>query len=102
MPGVRGGSFIVHNADKVHDYDYFVRHKSVVLGSIQKVIEDLGSYCEESGIGNVICWVNMGCQPHPQVMESLRRLGEEVLPKLRNVWPSFGGTIAPRVEIASS
>lgn len=88
VPGARGRSFIVHNAEEPRDYSYLVRHKSVILGSSEKIVNDLGGYCLESGIGNVIWWVNMGCQPHRQVMNSLQRLGDEVFPKLRGVWPS--------------
>lgn len=70
-------------------YEYYVEHEAVVLGSSQKVIDDLGSYCERSGVNNVICWVNMGGQPHGQVLDALARLGEEVMPQLasvRHVW----------------
>lgn len=66
-------------------YEYFVQHKSVLLGSPEKLVDDLGAYCEASGVNNVICWFNMGGQPHEQVLEALQRFGEDVAPKLRGV-----------------
>ena len=38
---------------------------------------------EEMGIGNVIFFVNLGGLAHSSVVESLRRFGNEVLPRFR-------------------
>jgi alkanesulfonate monooxygenase SsuD/methylene tetrahydromethanopterin reductase-like flavin-dependent oxidoreductase (luciferase family) len=65
-------------------YQYFVEHQAVLLGSPEKVTDDLREYCERSGINNVICWINMGGQPHEQVMSALEIFGTAVIPKLRD------------------
>jgi alkanesulfonate monooxygenase SsuD/methylene tetrahydromethanopterin reductase-like flavin-dependent oxidoreductase (luciferase family) len=84
-------------------YEYFVEHQSVLLGSPEKIAEDLADYCERSGIDNVICWVNMGGQPHAQVMAALDRMGEYIVPKLENFsygWTSSAESIAPAAVTA--
>lgn len=66
-------------------YEYYLAHKSVILGSSDKVTNDLGEYVEYTGMQNVISWFNCGHQPHPQVLGALDRFGTEVLPHLANV-----------------
>lgn len=63
-------------------YSYFVEHEAVILGSAEKVIDDLRSYCDRSGVNNVICWLNMGGQPHTQVMSAIEMFGSTIIPEL--------------------
>jgi len=65
-------------------YSYFVEHQSVLLGSPEKMVEDLSDYCNRSGINNVICWLNMGGQPHGQVLNALEAFRTDVIPKVDN------------------
>jgi hypothetical protein len=41
---------------------------------------DLADYCDRSGINNVICWFNMGGQPHQQVLGALEIFRDTVIP----------------------
>ena len=66
-------------------YSYFVEHQAVMLGSPEKIVEDLADFCARSGIENVICWVNMGGQPHAQVLRALQCFGDEVLPQVKDI-----------------
>jgi alkanesulfonate monooxygenase SsuD/methylene tetrahydromethanopterin reductase-like flavin-dependent oxidoreductase (luciferase family) len=61
-------------------YEYFVEHQSVLLGSPEKMAADLADYCDRSGINNVICWFNMGGQPHQQVLGALEIFRDTVIP----------------------
>jgi alkanesulfonate monooxygenase SsuD/methylene tetrahydromethanopterin reductase-like flavin-dependent oxidoreductase (luciferase family) len=63
-------------------YEYFVEHQSVLLGSPEKMVEDLADYCDRSGVNNVICWINMGGQPHQQVLDALETFGSSIIPRL--------------------
>jgi alkanesulfonate monooxygenase SsuD/methylene tetrahydromethanopterin reductase-like flavin-dependent oxidoreductase (luciferase family) len=65
-------------------YDYYVRHDSVIIGSTEKVIETLAAYHEASAVNNVMCWISIGDQPHAQVINSITRFGEDVIPALTN------------------
>jgi alkanesulfonate monooxygenase SsuD/methylene tetrahydromethanopterin reductase-like flavin-dependent oxidoreductase (luciferase family) len=71
-------------ARELKPYEYFVEHQSVLLGSAEKLAEDLADYCDRSGINNVICWINMGGQPHEQVLTALEIFGAAIIPKLRD------------------
>jgi alkanesulfonate monooxygenase SsuD/methylene tetrahydromethanopterin reductase-like flavin-dependent oxidoreductase (luciferase family) len=66
-------------------YDYYVQHQAVIIGSTQKVIDTLGTYHERSGISNVMCWMNIGDQPHSQVLNAIAQFGHEVLPALTDL-----------------
>src|SRR5258708_2303816 len=72
-------------AKEQQPYEYYVEHKAVVLGSPERVVEDLREYSALTGINNIICWFNLGGQPHAQVMSALRLFSEEVMPHLKDV-----------------
>jgi alkanesulfonate monooxygenase SsuD/methylene tetrahydromethanopterin reductase-like flavin-dependent oxidoreductase (luciferase family) len=67
------------------DYDYFLSHGSVVVGSPEKVIDELRAYNELTGVNRVICWINVGGQPHGQVMRALELMSSDVIPALKGV-----------------
>jgi alkanesulfonate monooxygenase SsuD/methylene tetrahydromethanopterin reductase-like flavin-dependent oxidoreductase (luciferase family) len=67
------------------DYEYFLSHGSVVVGSAEKVIDELGAYNERTGINRVICWINVGGQPHEQVVRALEQMSAQVIPELKDV-----------------
>jgi alkanesulfonate monooxygenase SsuD/methylene tetrahydromethanopterin reductase-like flavin-dependent oxidoreductase (luciferase family) len=67
------------------DYEYFLSHGSVVVGSPEKVAEELAEYNERTGINKIISWFNVGGQPHAQTMETLELFSAEVMPALKSV-----------------
>jgi alkanesulfonate monooxygenase SsuD/methylene tetrahydromethanopterin reductase-like flavin-dependent oxidoreductase (luciferase family) len=83
--GARGNRSQFGFSVDMKPYSYYVEHQAVLLGSPEKVAEDLADYCERSGVNNVICWPNMGGQPNAQVLECLRRMGEDVIPQVKDV-----------------
>jgi alkanesulfonate monooxygenase SsuD/methylene tetrahydromethanopterin reductase-like flavin-dependent oxidoreductase (luciferase family) len=84
-------------------YSYFVEHQAVILGSPERVIDSLRDYCDRSGVNNVICWVNMGGQPHQQVLNALDIFGEQVIPALREQRFDWSrGASADAAEVAVS
>jgi alkanesulfonate monooxygenase SsuD/methylene tetrahydromethanopterin reductase-like flavin-dependent oxidoreductase (luciferase family) len=66
-------------------YEYYVEHGAIVLGSPQKVVEDLLEYNQRTGINNVICWFNIGGQPHAQALRAMRLFSDKVMPELAQV-----------------
>jgi alkanesulfonate monooxygenase SsuD/methylene tetrahydromethanopterin reductase-like flavin-dependent oxidoreductase (luciferase family) len=65
-------------------YEYYVEHKAVVIGSPEKILDELHDYSLTTGINNIICWFNLGGQPHTQVMNALELFCAEVMPKLKD------------------
>jgi alkanesulfonate monooxygenase SsuD/methylene tetrahydromethanopterin reductase-like flavin-dependent oxidoreductase (luciferase family) len=82
-------------------YEYYVEHKAVVLGSPEKVIDELRGYARTTGINNIICWFNLGGQPHGQTLNSMQLFSEEVVPELTDfgydwsTWSSEDEAAAP-------
>lgn len=79
-------------------YEYYVEHKAVVLGSPDKVVEELEEYSTTTGINNIICWFNLGGQPHAQVLSALQLFSDEVMPRLKDVaydWSTWSSEQAP-------
>jgi alkanesulfonate monooxygenase SsuD/methylene tetrahydromethanopterin reductase-like flavin-dependent oxidoreductase (luciferase family) len=66
-------------------YRYYVEHGAIVLGSPEKVLEDLLEYNSVTGVNNVICWFSVGNQPHEQVMRAQEYFGADIIPNLRDV-----------------
>ncbi len=84
-------------------YEYYVEHKAVVLGSPEKVTEELAEYCALTGINNIICWFNLGGQPHAQVLSALEMFSGDVMPGLQSVgynWSMTGRTKAAPTSAA--
>jgi len=68
-------------------YDNYREHHSVVLGSPERIIDELGRYTEYTGIENVTCWFNCGSQPRGQVLAALNQFATDVAPALRSLRP---------------
>jgi alkanesulfonate monooxygenase SsuD/methylene tetrahydromethanopterin reductase-like flavin-dependent oxidoreductase (luciferase family) len=84
-------------------YEYYVEHKAVVLGSPEKVTEELAEYAALTGINNIICWFNLGGQPHAQVLSALELFSREVMPQLGDVgynWSMSGRAKPARASAA--
>lgn len=67
------------------DYDYFLSHGSVVVGSPEKVADELAEYNERTGINRVISWFNVGGQPREQTLRAMEMFAGDVAPRLAGV-----------------
>src|SRR5439155_8554984 len=63
-------------------YKYYVEHGSIMLGSKEKVLDQLASFAEGSGIQNVVCFFNCGGTPHGNVVSTMHTFAEELMPEL--------------------
>ena len=64
----------------------------LAIGTPDDLVETIKRY-ESMGVDQVMTWVQFGGLPHDRIMESMRLMGEQVLPKLRRASKSF--TSAP-------
>jgi alkanesulfonate monooxygenase SsuD/methylene tetrahydromethanopterin reductase-like flavin-dependent oxidoreductase (luciferase family) len=64
-------------------YDYYLNHRSVILGTAEEVSDQIAEYTEYTGVGNVICWFNCGGQPQDQVRRSMETFAEKVMPRFK-------------------
>jgi alkanesulfonate monooxygenase SsuD/methylene tetrahydromethanopterin reductase-like flavin-dependent oxidoreductase (luciferase family) len=63
-------------------YSYYVEHRSVLLGSPEKLIEDLQDYRKYTGMSGVVGWFDAGGQPQEQVLRSMRLFAHHVVPQI--------------------
>ncbi len=73
-------TFGVVQRERHLDYDKFLKSDNAIIGSPEKVIEDIQKYKEITGLNNIILWMNIGGQPQKQVLNSMELFSEEVLP----------------------
>lgn len=59
----------------------------MAFGGPDTVVEKLASLQAETGVNNVVCWMNFGGMPHETVQRSMRLFATEVMPRLRQDTP---------------
>jgi alkanesulfonate monooxygenase SsuD/methylene tetrahydromethanopterin reductase-like flavin-dependent oxidoreductase (luciferase family) len=64
-------------------YDYYLNHRSVILGTAEEVSDQIAEYSEYTGVNNVICWFNCGGQPQDQVRRSMQTFADKVMPRFK-------------------
>ncbi|OLO37112.1 hypothetical protein BTR23_14375 [Alkalihalophilus pseudofirmus] len=73
-------TFGVVDRERHLDYDRFLNSENALIGSPEKVIEDIERYKRETGLNNIILWMNIGGQPQQQVIKSMNLFSEKVMP----------------------
>jgi alkanesulfonate monooxygenase SsuD/methylene tetrahydromethanopterin reductase-like flavin-dependent oxidoreductase (luciferase family) len=64
-------------------YDYYLNHRSVMLGTPEHVADQIEEYRAYTGINNIVCWFNCGGQPHDQVRRSMELFAAGVMPRFK-------------------
>ena len=72
------------NDPKVSDDDgvRYALEASSIYGTAARVAEQVAAI-RDAGIHHVLCQMSTGYLPHPRVMDSMRRFGDEVIPRFR-------------------
>jgi alkanesulfonate monooxygenase SsuD/methylene tetrahydromethanopterin reductase-like flavin-dependent oxidoreductase (luciferase family) len=73
-------TFGVISREREIDYDSFLKSENTLVGSPEKVIKDIERYKEETGLNNIILWMNIGGQQHDKVVKSMKLFSEHVMP----------------------
>ena len=60
---------------------YSLEH-SALYGSASHVAEQVAAL-RDAGVYHVLCQMSLGYLPHAKIMESMRRFGEDVIPRFR-------------------
>ena len=64
-------------------YDYYLQHRSVMLGTAEEVSDQIAEYREYTGVNNIVCWFNCGGQPHEQVRKSMKAFSDKIMPRFQ-------------------
>lgn len=78
-------TFGVIDRERNVDYARFLQSENTLIGSPEKVIEDIKRYKEETGLNNIILWMNIGGQPQENVLKSMNLFAEKVMPNFEKV-----------------
>ena len=72
------------NDPKVSDDDgvRYALEASSIYGTAARVADQVAAI-RDAGIHHVLCQMSTGYLPHPRVMDSMRRFGDEVIPRFR-------------------
>jgi alkanesulfonate monooxygenase SsuD/methylene tetrahydromethanopterin reductase-like flavin-dependent oxidoreductase (luciferase family) len=68
-------------------WDQLVNDGYVIAGSPDTVVEKMKDLISTLRVGNIFCLLHVGDMPQDKCMRSTRLFAEEVMPKLRNMWP---------------
>lgn len=63
-------------------YREYIDKKAILLGSPERVAEELADYHSHTGIGGLLSWFDAGSQPQEQVLNGMRLFAEKVRPQL--------------------
>ena len=64
-------------------YDYYLQHRSTILGTPEQVADQIEEYRAYTGVNNIICWFNCGGQPREQVRRSMESFAGKVMPRFQ-------------------
>lgn len=61
----------------------------VIAGSPDTVVEKMRELITSLRVGNIFCLIHVGDMPQEKCNRSTKLFAEEVMPRLRNVWPEY-------------
>ena len=74
-------TFGVIDRERNVDYERFLQSENTLVGSPEKVAADIERFREETGLNNIILWMNIGGQPQANVLKSIKLFSEQVMPR---------------------
>jgi hypothetical protein len=69
-------------------WDQLVNDGYVIAGSPDTVVEKMQELITSLRVGNIFCLIHVGDMPQEKCMRSTRLFAEEVMPRLRDMWPA--------------
>jgi alkanesulfonate monooxygenase SsuD/methylene tetrahydromethanopterin reductase-like flavin-dependent oxidoreductase (luciferase family) len=76
-------TFSSEDRDRNLTYEQFVEHENTIVGSPERVTEQIRQFRDKTGISNIICWMNIGGQKQENVLKSMRLFAEKVMPNFQ-------------------
>ena len=70
-------------------WDQLVGEGYVIAGSPDTVVEQMKELITGLRVGNLFCLIHVGDMPKEKCMRSTKLFAEEVMPRLRNLWPEY-------------
>jgi alkanesulfonate monooxygenase SsuD/methylene tetrahydromethanopterin reductase-like flavin-dependent oxidoreductase (luciferase family) len=70
-------------------WEQLTRDGYVIGGSPDTVVEQMKELITGLRVGNIFCLIHVGNMPKDKCLRSSKLFAEEVMPKLRNMWPEY-------------
>lgn len=70
-------------------WDQLVNDGYVIAGSPDTVVEKMKELITGLRVGNIFCLIHVGDMPKDKCMRSTKLFAEEVMPRLKNMWPEY-------------
>jgi alkanesulfonate monooxygenase SsuD/methylene tetrahydromethanopterin reductase-like flavin-dependent oxidoreductase (luciferase family) len=70
-------------------WDQLVNDGYVIAGSPDTVVERMKELITSLRVGNIFCLIHVGDMPKDKCLRSTKLFAEEVMPRLRDVWPEY-------------
>ena len=79
-------------ATKRKDWKFqdYIDNRFIVAGSPESVRHQLEDVIKDLNCGNLMALMHLGSMPHELTKKNIQLFGEEVLPKVRNIWDDQG------------
>jgi alkanesulfonate monooxygenase SsuD/methylene tetrahydromethanopterin reductase-like flavin-dependent oxidoreductase (luciferase family) len=65
-----------------YSYEEYIASKAIIVGSVERVAEELAEFHSHTGIGGLLAWFDAGSQPQAQVVQAMTLFAEKVRPQL--------------------
>lgn len=70
-------------------WDQLVNDGYVIAGSPDTVVDKMKELITTLRVGNIFCLIHVGDMPQDKCMRSTKLFAEEVMPRLRDMWPEY-------------
>jgi alkanesulfonate monooxygenase SsuD/methylene tetrahydromethanopterin reductase-like flavin-dependent oxidoreductase (luciferase family) len=70
-------------------WDQLIRDGYVIAGSPDSVVDQMKNLITSLRVGNIFCLIHVGNMPEEKCRHSSKLFAEQVIPKLRDMWPEY-------------
>jgi alkanesulfonate monooxygenase SsuD/methylene tetrahydromethanopterin reductase-like flavin-dependent oxidoreductase (luciferase family) len=70
-------------------WDQLIKDGYVIAGSPESVVDQMKHLITSLRIGNIFCLMHVGDMPEEKCRHSSKLFAEQVMPKLRDMWPEY-------------
>ena len=70
-------------------WDQLIRDGYIIAGSPDSVVDQMKKLIKSLRVGNIFCLIHVGNMPEEKCRHSTKLFAEQVIPKLRNMWPEY-------------
>lgn len=70
-------------------WDQLIKDGYIIAGNPDSVVDQMKKLIKSLRVGNIFCLLHIGNMPEEKCRHSTKLFAEQVIPKLRNMWPEY-------------